>query len=152
MRRPARILLGALALLAFLAISLGLARVLSANGAERSAVLALVEAQARGDVEGMIRRIDGCARRPGCTARARANAERLRSPGRVELVRLDASSSFSLGGTRGVARVVWKTPGRTTVVQCVTVRRGGNVVGGLSIELLALSRPIARESSCPSGS
>jgi hypothetical protein len=152
MRRPARILLGALALLAFLAVSLGLARVLSANGVEGSAILALIEAQARGDAEGMIARIDGCAQRTACLVSARRNAARLRSSGRVELVRLDASTSFSLGGSEGVARVVWKTPARTTVVQCVDVHRGGNVVGGLSIELRALSRPIDRESSCPSGS
>jgi hypothetical protein len=150
MRRPSRILLGALALLAFLAISLGLARVLSANGAERSAILALVEAQARGDADAMIARIDGCERRPACVARARANADRLRTPGRVELVRLDASTSFSLGGDVGVARVVWRTPARTTVVQCVAVRRGGDVVSGLTIELRDLGRPIDRESSCPS--
>ncbi|HMJ03138.1 MAG TPA: hypothetical protein VK506_09355 [Conexibacter sp.] len=149
MRRPTRILLVALALVAFLALSLGLARVLNANGAERSAILALIEAQARGDAEGMIARIDGCARRPSCAAQARANATRLRSPGRVELVRLDASTSFSLGGSEDVARVVWRTPARTTVVQCVDVRRGGNVVGGLSIELQVLTRPIERESSCP---
>jgi hypothetical protein len=151
MRRPARILVLALALLAFLALSLGLARVLSANGAERSAILALLEAQARGDAGAMTERIDGCALRPACVARARENATRLRSPGRVELVRLDASTSFSPGGSEGVARVVWKTPARTTVVQCVDVRRGGNAIAGLTIELRALSRPIGRESSCPGG-
>lgn len=150
MRRPARILLVALALVAFVAASLGLARVLSANGAERSAILALIEAQARGDADATIARIDGCADDAACLAAQRVNAAKLRSPGRVELVRLDASTSFSVGGGEGVARVVWKTPARTTVVQCVTVRRGGNVVAGLSVELLALSRPIDRESSCPS--
>lgn len=149
MRRQTRILLVALALLAFLAVSLALARVLSANGAERSAILSLVEAQARGDADAVVARIEGCARRPACVAQARANAAALRSRGRVELVRLDASTSFSLGGSDGVARVVWRTPARTTVVQCVEVRRGGNVAAGLSIELRALSRPIERESSCP---
>jgi hypothetical protein len=151
MRRPTRILILALVLLVFLALSLGLARVLSANGAERSAILALLEAQARGSAPAMVQRIDGCVERPTCVAQARANAARLRSPGRVDLVRLDASTSFSLGGSEGVARVVWTTPGRTTVVQCVDVRRGGNVVEGLSIELRALGRPIDRESSCPGG-
>ena len=150
MRRPTRILLVALGLLAFLALSLGLARVLSANGAERSAILALVEAQARGDVDGMVERLDGCAQQPSCLVSVRANVAQLRSRGAVELVRLDASTSFSLGGDEGVARVVWKTPSRTTVVQCVEVRRGGDVVSGLSVELLSLSRPIDREASCPS--
>jgi hypothetical protein len=150
MRRPARILLVALSLLAFVAVSLGLARVLTANGAERTAIVALLEAQARGDADAVVARIDRCARRPACVERARANAARLRSSGALELVRLDPSTSFSLGGTDGVARVVWRTPSRTTVVQCVDVRRGGDVVRGLAIELRALSRPIDRESSCPS--
>lgn len=149
MRRPARILLLGLALLAFVAVSLGLARVLSANGAERSAILALLEAEARGDADAVIARIDECRQRPACVTQARANAGDLRSPGRVALVRLDASTSFSPSGSDGTARVVWKTPARTTVVQCVDVHRGGNAVSGLSIELRALSRPIDRESSCP---
>ncbi|MBS1868150.1 MAG: hypothetical protein JSS99_00630 [Actinobacteria bacterium] len=152
MRRSVRILLLALALVAFLAVSVGLARVLNANGAERSAIVALIEAQARGDAPAMVARIDGCARRPDCVASARANAAGLRAPGRVELVRLDASTSFSLGGTSGVARVVWKTPSRETVVQCVSVRRGGDVIGGLSVLLRALSRPIGHQSACPSAS
>jgi hypothetical protein len=76
MRRPTRILLLVLGLLAFLAVSLGLGRVLSANGAERDAILALVAAQARGDAATMIARIDGCASRPACVATARANAAR----------------------------------------------------------------------------
>jgi hypothetical protein len=150
MRRPARILLLATGLLAFLAISLVLARVLSANGAERDAILALVEAQARGDARALVTRIEGCAGEPACVAAARANAARLRAPGRVELVRLDPSTSFSLGGHTGPARVVWKTPSHITVVQCVEVHRGGDVVGGLSVELRALSRPIGHESACPS--
>lgn len=150
MRRPARILLGVLALLAFLAVSFALARVLNANGAERSAIVALLDAQASGDSDALIGRLDGCRASPACVAAARTNAARLRASGTVELVRLDASTSFSLGGgANGVARVVWSTPSRTTVVQCVDVRRGGNVVDGLSIELRRLSRPIDRESSCP---
>ena len=149
MRRSARILLVALGLIAFVAISVALARVLNANGAERSAITALLDAQARGDADAVVARIDDCRQRPACVAQATATATGLRSSGKVEIVRLDASTSFSLGGTDGVARVVWKTPARTTVVQCVDVRRGGNVVDGLSIELLALSRPIDRESSCP---
>jgi hypothetical protein len=152
MRRPARILLLALGLVAFLLISLGLARVLSANGAEQSAILALLRAQARGDASAIVNRIDGCDRRPLCVADARATAAHLRAPGKVELVRLDASTSFSLGGHDGVARVVWKTPSRTTVVQCVAVHRGGDVVGGLSVELRALSRPIGHQAACPSAS
>ncbi|HEU4703916.1 MAG TPA: hypothetical protein VFS37_15655 [Conexibacter sp.] len=150
MRRPLRILLLLAGLVAFLAISVALARVLSANGAEQSAIVALLRAQARGDADAVIAQLDGCARRPACVAGARRTTARLRSPGKLTLVRLDASTSFSLGGHDGIARVVWKTPSRTTVVQCVAVHRGGDVVGGLSIDLRALSRPIGRQAACPS--
>jgi hypothetical protein len=150
MRRPVRILLVLLAAVAFLAISAALARVLSANGAERTAIERLLGAQERGDAAGVIARIDGCTASAACQATARANATRLRSPGKVVLVRFDPSTNFSVGGHDGVARVVWKTPSRLTTVQCVTVHRGGDVLHGLTIELRSLSRPIARESSCPS--
>jgi hypothetical protein len=66
------------------------------------------------------------------------------------LVRLDASTSFSPAGHDGVARVVWKTPTRTTIVQCVDVHRGGDVFSGLTVRLRALSRPIGHQSACPS--
>lgn len=152
MRRPLRILLIALATVAFLAISLGLARVLSANGSERARIVELLQAQARGDASEMVSRIHGCAASVLCRATAQANAARLRSPGKVEIARLDPSTSFSFGGTSGTARVVWKTPSRITVVQCVRVRRGGSVLHGLTVELLALSRPIGHTASCPSAS
>jgi hypothetical protein len=150
MRRPVRILLIALGAVAFLIVSAALARILNANGAERSAIAALIAAQGRGDAAGVIAGIEGCAAQPACIARERLNAQRLRSPGKTVLVRLDPSTSFSLGGTDGVARVVWTAPTRTTVVQCVAVRRGGDVIHGLSIELRSLSAPIGHQSSCPS--
>jgi hypothetical protein len=150
MRRPATILAAVLGVLAFLTISAGLARVLSANGAEREAIGDLLRAQARGDAAGVVARIHGCARTAACRASATANARRLRSAGKLQIVRLDLSTSFSLGGSRGPARVVWKTPQRLTVVQCVEVRRAGDVLSGLHVELLRLSAPIAREASCPS--
>jgi hypothetical protein len=151
MRRPLRLLTIALAVVAFLAISAGLARVLSANNAERAAIQTLIAAQARGDASGVIAQLDGCAANPVCVATEHRNAAGLRSPGHTQLVRLDASTSFSLGGGHlGIARVVWTAPTRTTIVQCVEVRRGGDVIGGLSIQLRSLSSPIGHQSSCPS--
>jgi hypothetical protein len=150
MRRPVRIAAVLAALVVFLAISAGLARVLSANGAERSAIESLIDAQARGDAPAMISQIQGCSAEATCVSTARGNAARLRSTGSVQLVRLDASTSFSLGGHTGTARVVWTAPSRTTVVQCVRVRRGGNVVAGLTVRLLSLSAPINRQGDCPS--
>jgi len=151
MRRPLVLIpLVALGVVAFLAISFALARVFSANSAERAAIEALVVAQARGDGDRVAALIDGCRARPDCVAAARANAVRLRSRGAVQIVRLDPSTNFALGTADGVARVVWRTPSRLTVVQCVRVRRGGDLVHGLTVALRSLSRPIPRESSCPS--
>ncbi|MBB4661739.1 hypothetical protein [Conexibacter arvalis] len=149
MSRSRRILVIAVAVVAFLLVSAALARVLSANGAERAAIRDVLEAQASGDAAALAERIDGCAEDPACRATAARNAARLRSEGELEVVRLDLSTDFSLGGTTGTARVVWKTPTRLTVVQCARVRRGGDVIGGLDVRVLALSRPIDRESSCP---
>jgi len=149
MRRSRRILAIAIAAVAFLLVSAALARVLSANGAERAAIRDLLEAQARGDAAALSAGIDGCERDAGCRATAARNAAQLRSAGAVEVVRLDLSTGFSLGGTTGTARVVWKTPKRLTVVQCARVRRGGDLLRGLDVRVLALSRPIDRESSCP---
>lgn len=152
MSRPLRILVLALTVVVFVVLSIGLARVLSANTTERSRIIALLEAQARGDADAIVARIDGCAASPRCRALAATNAQRLRSPGKLEIARLDPSTSFSLGGTTDIARVVWKTPTRITVVQCIQVHRGGSVLHGLTVELHSLSRPIARTSSCPSAS
>ena len=62
MRRRSLILLIALGLIVFLAISALLARVLSVGGAERTAITGLVQAEARGDAAAMIRQIQGCGR------------------------------------------------------------------------------------------
>jgi hypothetical protein len=126
-----------------------LARVLSANGAERAAIASVLDAQARGDAAALIAALDGCARRPACRALAARNATALRSPGAVKIIRLDLSSGFSPVGSTGTARVVWTAPGRTTVVQCARVRRDGDALRGLTVTVVALSRPIARASSCP---
>lgn len=150
MRRSQRFLIFAAALVAFLLVSAALARVLSANGAERAAIKDLLQAQARGDAAALTAGIDGCAGDAACRAEAERNADRLRSGGAVEVVRLDLSTGFSLGGTTATARVVWKTPTRLTVVQCARVERGGDVLRGLDVRVLALSPPILRDASCPS--
>lgn len=149
MSRSRRILIIAVAVVAFLLVSVALARVLSANGAERAAIEDALEAQARGDAPALVERIDGCADDEACRATAERNAEQLRSTGEIDVVRLDLSTSFSLGGSTGTARVVWKTPTRLTVVQCARIQRGGDLLTGLEVRLESLSRPIERESSCP---
>jgi hypothetical protein len=134
----------------FLAASAALARVLSASSAERAAIGELVAVQARGDAAGVVRRLDGCAAAPACSARQRANVGRLRRPGETKLFRLDPSTRMSLGEVREITRVAWGVPGRgRPVVQCVGVRRTGDVVSGFAVALTSLSRPIGAETDCP---
>jgi hypothetical protein len=139
------------AVVAFLAISAGVARELGASSAERNAAVEAIRDQAHGDAPALIGRVDGCARRAGCAARMRALAAQLRTPGTVRIARYDGLGGLSLGGRRGVARVVWKAGTRLPTVQCVRLRRAGSVVRGYRVHVLDLSPPIPRQSSCPKG-
>ena len=136
----------ALAVLAFLAASAVLARWLTTENAERDQVTTLLRAQARGDAGGMLRELDGCD--AACRARVGANARRLRRPGAVEVIRLDSGTAHALAGKTAPTRVVWKTPGTLTVVQCVLVHRAGNALSGLDVRLRSIGPPIGREASC----
>jgi hypothetical protein len=147
--RPARLVLILVGVVLFLAISFALARILSAGGAERSAVTDLIEAEAKGDTNGIVRRLDGCAASASCRAAAAGNARRLRHSGNVQVLNFAASTGFGLANTRGRARIAWRVPGRSPVVQCVDVRRKGNPISGLHVHLLALSAPIRSDASCP---
>jgi hypothetical protein len=133
----------------FLVISALLARVFSANGAEQSAITALVQAEARGDVNAIIEAITGCRTDAACRQRAAVNAAALQHPGSVSIIQLQPSTSFSLGGTEGTARVAWEVGSSLPIVQCVKVRRAGNPIGGLNVELLVVSRRIASDAACP---
>ncbi|MFN8174313.1 MAG: hypothetical protein U0T02_04510 [Solirubrobacteraceae bacterium] len=149
MSRPARIALIACAVVLFALVSAGVARVLSANSAERAEVERLVVAQAAGDADRAVKSVPGCAADPRCVARMRAIVRRVASPGTVAILRLDASTTTSLAAHTGTARVAWKAGRALPVVQCVRVRRAGDVVSGFEVSLLRVSAPIARESSCP---
>jgi hypothetical protein len=136
----------------FLAISAGLARALSAASAERGEVGSLVRDQARGDAAAVVARIDGCARSPACRAQQRLNARTLRRGGTIKILNLDPSTRFSLKGVDGPIRVAWQREGsRRVTVQCVGVRRTGNVISGFTVAVTSVSRPIGREASCPGG-
>jgi len=141
-----RLALIAVGIVVFLAVSAGVARWLTADNAERDKVETLLRAQARGDAGGMLRELSGCG--GACAARVRSGAQRLRRPGRLQIVLYDSTTSHALGADTGQTRVVWKTPRSLTVVQCVTVKRTGNPVRGIDIELLGISGPIPRESAC----
>jgi hypothetical protein len=140
----------ALGILLFLAISALLARAFSVDGAERAAITSLVQAEARGDQAGVVSTITGCAASNACRARLVATVAPLRRPGHVTIIQIQASAGFSLTGTLGTARVAWSAGSSLPIVQCVRVRRAGNAISGLHVELLAITPRIASDSDCPS--
>jgi hypothetical protein len=148
-RRPHLWLLIVLAVLVFLAVSALLARVFSVDGAERSAITGLVRAEAAGDPAGMLERMHDCRLRDSCRSRVSADAAALRHAGAVSIIQIQPSAGFSLGSTLGTARVAWQAGGSLPIVQCVRVRRAGNALSGLSVQLLELSPRIKSDSDCP---
>jgi hypothetical protein len=129
-------------------VSVGLARFLSVENTERDDLLALLQAQGRGDASAMLRQLSGCASRPGCSATVRSNAATLRRAGAVKSLSIKSSTAYSLTGTTGTTRVAWTVIGRLPVVQCVNVARTGNAISGIHIKLLTLSAPIPGEADC----
>ena len=139
----------AVAILVFLAISALLARVLSANSAEQSAITALVRDEARGDAAAIMDAIVGCRAKPSCRRRAAEIAVAFRRSGELSIIQIQPSTSFSVAGTLGTARVAWNVGGSLPIVQCVRVRRSGNAISGLRVDLLEISRRIESDSACP---
>jgi hypothetical protein len=147
--RRALIPLVAVGVLVFLAVSLLLARYLNTESQERGAVFALLRAQARGDANGMLERLDGCTEQPACAAATRSNARRLKRAGEVKILAYDSETAYALGRKRGRTRVAWTVIDRgLPVVQCVDVERTGTVLAGRAISLRRLSPPIDRQGSC----
>jgi hypothetical protein len=148
--RKAVVLL-ALGVIVFLAISVMLARFLQIENVERDDDLALIEAETKGDVQGMLGRIAGCSLSPSCVASVRANASdsRTRKVGAVKILQLTSPTSYSLFGATGKTRFAWTELNRTLpIVQCIDVRRTGNFVSGIKVELIGLSKPIENEGEC----
>ena len=140
-------LLIAVGVVVFLGVSFVLARYLSTENRERDAVYALLRDQARGDVRGMLSRLDGCDAR--CRAAAEANARRLKRPGTVKILAYNSSTAYALGAASGPTRVAWTIVNRQLpVVQCVDVQRTGTVLTGRAINLRRLSVPIESTGSC----
>jgi hypothetical protein len=138
-----------LGLLLFLLISAVLARVLSLDGTERSAITLLIKDEAAGNRSAMIARIEHCGSSAACRARVATDATTLRRAGTVSILQLNPSAGFSLASTVGTARVAWLAGSSLPVVQCVRVRRAGDALTGFHVELLELSRRIASDSDCP---
>jgi hypothetical protein len=145
-----RIILISAAVFLFLALSALIARFLSTENTERDADLALIQAEARGDVAGMLAQLSGCRRNASCVTLVRANASnpRLRRAGAVKILSLKSPTAYSLTGSSGKTRLAWTVIGKLPVVQCVQVRRTGNFVNGITISLLSLSAPIPNEADC----
>ncbi len=142
-----RVALIALAVVVFLVVSFFVARWLNTDTVERGDVVTLLRAQAAGDGDAVVAKLE-CAD-AACERLARENARRLRTPGKVEILRYDSPTSHALGSKEGEVRVVWQAPGRLPTVQCVRVARSGSALTGASVTLQRLSAPIGRESSCP---
>jgi hypothetical protein len=138
-----------LGIVVFLVVSALLARAFSVDGAERGAITSLVQAEARGDQAGVVASIRGCAASPACRARIAAEVAPLRQPGAVSIIQIQPSAGFSLGSTLGTARVAWSAGGALPVVQCVQVKHAGNVISGLHVELLAITRRLQTDADCP---
>ncbi len=125
-----------------------LARYLSVENVERDDILAVLQAQARGDVTRELTLLDGCRMKPSCAATVRASAQKLRRPGAVKILSIKSPTAYTLTGATGTTRVAWTVIGTLPVVQCVLVRRSGNPLAGIEVALQSLSAPIAGEADC----
>ncbi|HEX5619056.1 MAG TPA: hypothetical protein VFX51_11585 [Solirubrobacteraceae bacterium] len=146
-RRQKYIVIGFLVFM-FLAISALLARGLTGAGTERSKVLALLEAQARGDADAVLAALPACHAQPACAQVTRERVAELRRPGDVQILTYSPSVRVALTRQTGTGRVAWRAGSSLPVVQCVRVRRDGPLTGG-DVELLSISAPIGGEQSCP---
>jgi hypothetical protein len=134
-------------LFVFLGISFLLARALTGQAAERSRVVDVLEAQARGDASAVLRQLPACAREPACARVTRERVTQLQRPGKVQILNFRPSVRVTMTRRAGTARVAWRAGGSLPVVQCVKALREGPLTGG-GVELLAISKPIGLDSSC----
>jgi hypothetical protein len=133
----------------FLAVSFVVARFLTTENRERTAIYDVLRAEAAGDAGRVLAQLHRCD--AACAAKVRAFTPRLRSGGAVKIARLDSRTAYSLSDDTGFSRVVWVAGVQARpVVQCVLVRRHGSPLTGRSVSLLALTAPLAdNEGPCP---
>jgi hypothetical protein len=146
--RPVHWALVALVVILFLLISGLLARFFATENVERDEILAVLRAEAVGNERGMLSWLSGCAAQPKCVAAVRADATSLHRDGSVKILDLTSESNHSLAGSTGPTRVAWTVIGHLPTVQCVTVKRSGNFLVGISVALLSIGRPINSEADC----
>ncbi len=89
------------------------------------------------------------ARRLRAGAGRRPNAAALRHPGAVSILSSSPRPASRSTSTLGTARVAWTAGGSLPIVQCVRVRRAGNVLSGLRIELLSITPKLPGDATCP---
>ena len=147
MRRPRNLIVLAFVVFVFLGISALLARGLTGAGRERTRVLELLQAQARGDAGAVLAELPACRAEPACAQVTRERTAQLRRPGDVEILNYQPSVQVALTRQTGTGRVAWRAGASAPVVQCVRVRRDGPLTGG-DVELLSISAPIGGEESC----
>ena len=73
-----------------------LARALAATGTERSRVLDVAEAQARGDARAVLSATPACARQPACVTATTTFVDELKRGGRVEILQYEPSVQLPL--------------------------------------------------------
>lgn len=135
------------AVFVFAGLSALLARGLTGSGVERSKVLDVLRAQARGDADAVLAALPACRAEPACAQTTREQVSRERASGAVQLLSYAPSTRLALTRQIGTARVAWRAGTSLPVVQCVRVRRDGPLSGG-GVELLSISAPIGGEASC----
>jgi hypothetical protein len=146
LRRPRWLLLIAIGTVLFLAISAILARFFQLDNVERDAELSVLMAETRGDAASMHAQLHDCIY--GCPADVRVDARTLKRPGQVLILAWNSQTSGTLTTKEGWTRVAWKAGDRLPVVQCFRVQRKGNVISGLTVTLLRVSRPIPTTADC----
>jgi hypothetical protein len=144
-----RRLLIALGVVVFLVVSVFVARWLTTEGAERSAIHSLLQDEAKGDTGAVIADLDGCAQEPACVSQVRRAVARTHRAGSVKILRTDSATAYALGESTGRTRVAWAVVDEGfPVVQCVTVKRAGNALFGRKVVLERLSLPISNTGTC----
>jgi hypothetical protein len=146
--RPKHIVPILLVLLVFLLLSGMLARFLSVENVERDDVLSALQAETAGNERALFSQLSGCRAVPDCVSDVKWNATRLRRSGSIKIVSLTSATAYTLTGDTGHTRVAWVVLGRLPVVQCLNVKRTGSFLTGISVSLLALSKPIPNEGNC----
>ena len=131
----------------FIAVSAELARWLSLENLERSHILSVLSAEARGDPAAMLAQLHGCVGR--CRATVIADARTLARPGHVLILADQSATAYAFTSTAGYTRIAWEAGSRLPVVQCVKVSRTGNALSGLTVRLLAVSAQIPGTADCP---